>query len=222
MKENTVLEYNTERELMVIPEYGRNVQNMIGVALTLEDKEERNKCAQAIIKVMGQLNPHLRDVEDFNHKLWAHLFIMSNFELDVDSPYPVPSKESFRSKPRLLEYPQRKIKYGHYGRLAEDWIEAAVNLPEGEERNVLSAKLANMLKASYLIWNKDAVDNSVIIKQLSSMSGGKIVVGEEVFTDTNVMLNTFKKSKSNAITNTVTKRNKNQNQNHRRKKNNNR
>jgi hypothetical protein len=220
MKENTVLEYNTERELMVIPEYGRNVQNMIGVALSLEDKEERNKCAQAIIKVMGQLNPHLRDVEDFNHKLWAHLFIMSNFELDVDSPYPVPSKESFRSKPRLLDYPQRKIKFGHYGRLAEDWIEAATKLPEGEEKEVLSAKLANMLKASYLIWNKDAVDNSVIIKQLKEMSGGKIIVGEEVFTDTNVMLNTFKKSKTNSITNTVNKRNKNQN--HRRKKNNNR
>jgi hypothetical protein len=222
MKENTVLEYNTERELMVIPEYGRNVQNMIGVALTIEDKEERNKCAQAIIKVMGQLNPHLRDVEDFNHKLWAHLFIMSNFELDVESPYPVPSKESFRSKPRLLDYPQRKIKFGHYGKLAEDWIEAAMQLPEGEERNILSAKLANMLKASYLIWNKDAVDNSVIIKQLKEMSGGKLIVDEEVFTDTNVILNTLKKSKSNSIVSiSNNKRNKNQNQNHRRKKNNN-
>ncbi len=221
MKENTVLEYNTERELMVIPEYGRNVQNMIGVALTIEDKEERNKCAQAIIKVMGQLNPHLRDVEDFNHKLWAHLFIMSNFELDIDSPYPVPSKESFRSKPRLLEYPQRRIKFGHYGKLAEDWIEAASALPEGEERTILSAKLANMLKASYLIWNKDAVDNSVIIKQLKEMSGGKIEVGEEVFTDTNVILNTLKKTKSNSIVATNTNK-RNKNQNHRRKKNNNR
>ncbi len=221
MKENTVLEYNTERELMVIPEYGRNVQNMIGVALTIEDKEERNKCAQAIIKVMGQLNPHLRDVEDFNHKLWAHLFIMSNFELDIDSPYPVPSKESFRSKPRLLEYPQRKIKFGHYGKLAEDWIEAASNLPEGEERNILAAKLANMLKASYLIWNKDAVDNSVIIKQLKELSGGKIVVEDDVFTDTNVILNTLKKTKSNSIT-TSNNNKRNKNQNHRRKKNNNR
>ena len=221
MKENTVLEYNTERELMVIPEYGRNVQNMIGVALTIEDKEERNKCAQAIIKVMGQLNPHLRDVEDFNHKLWAHLFIMSNFELDIDSPYPVPSKESFRSKPRLLEYPQRKIRFGHYGKLAEDWIEAASELPEGEERTILCAKVANMLKASYLIWNKDAVDNSVIIKQLKEMSGGKIEVGEEVFTDTNVILNTLKKTKSNSIVTTNTNK-RNKNQNHRRKKNNNR
>lgn len=221
MKENTVLEYNTERELMVIPEYGRNVQNMIGVALTIEDKEERNKCAQAIIKVMGQLNPHLRDVEDFNHKLWAHLFIMSNFELDIDSPYPVPSKESFRSKPRLLEYPQSRIRFGHYGKLSEEWIAAACKLPEGEERNVLAAKLANMLKASYLIWNKDAVDNSVIIKQLKEMSGGKIVVDDAVFTDTNVILNTLKKSKSNSIV-APSNNKRNKNQNHRRKKNNNR
>ncbi len=216
MKENTVLEYNTERDLMVIPEYGRNVQNMIGVALTIEDKEERNKCAQAIIKVMGQLNPHLRDVEDFNHKLWAHLFIMSNFELDVDSPYPVPTQQSFRSKPRLMDYPQRKIKYGHYGKLAEDWIEAASNLPEGEEKRILSVKLANMLKSSYLIWNKDAVDNSVIMKQIKEMSGGKIEVTEEDFTDTNEILRTLRKSKSNSITSPKTNNNKRNNQ--RRKK----
>ncbi len=216
MKENTVLEYNTERDLMVIPEYGRNVQNMIGVALTIEDKEERNKCAQAIIKVMGQLNPHLRDVEDFNHKLWAHLFIMSNFELDVDSPYPVPTQQSFRSKPRLMDYPQRKIKYGHYGKLAEDWIEAASNLPEGEEKRILSVKLANMLKSSYLIWNKDAVDNSVIMKQIKEMSGGKIEVTEEDFTDTNEILRTLRKSKTNSITSPKANNNKRNNQ--RRKK----
>lgn len=115
-----------------------------------------------------------------------------------------------------MDYPQRKIKYGHYGRLAEDWIAAATELPEGEEKEILSSKLANMLKASYLIWNNDAVDNAVIIRQLKEMSGGKIIVGEEVFTDTNVMLNTFKKSKSNNITNTVVRKNKNNN--NRRKK----
>ena len=218
MKENTVLEYNTERDLMVIPEYGRNVQNMIGVALTIEDKEERNKCAQAIIKVMGQLNPHLRDIEDFNHKLWAHLFIMSHFELDVESPYPVPTQQSFRSKPRLMDYPQRKIKYGHYGKLAEDWIEAASNLPEGEEKRILSVKLANMLKSSYLIWNKDAVDNSVIMKQIKEMSGGKIEVTEEDFTDTNEILRTLRKSKSNTIV-SLKVNNNNKRNNQRRKKN---
>lgn len=194
---STELSYNTEREIMVIPEYGRNVQNMIAVAKSIEDKEERNKCAQAIIKVMGQLNPHLRDVEDFNHKLWAHLFVMSNFELDVDSPYPVPSKESFTSKPELLDYPQRKIKYGHYGKIAEDWIDAASKMEDGEEKNALVKRLANMLKASYLIWNKDAVDNSVIIKNLKEMSNGKLIVSEDALSETNELLKNFKRSKGN-------------------------
>ncbi|MCB9188652.1 MAG: DUF4290 domain-containing protein [Flavobacteriales bacterium] len=187
------ISYNTQRDDMVIPEYGRNVQNMIGVALSIENKEERNRCAQAIIKVMGQLNPHLRDVEDFNHKLWAHLFVMSNFELDVDSPYPVPTKESFTSKPDLVDYPQRKIRYGHYGRIAEDWIEAASKMEDGEEKNVLIKRLANMLKASYLIWNKDAVDNAVIVKNLSEMSNGKLTISEEMLTDTTDILKNIKR-----------------------------
>ena len=150
MKENTVLEYNTERELMVIPEYGRNVQNMIGVALTIEDKEERNKCAQAIIKVMGQLNPHLRDVEDFNHKLWAHLFIMSNFELDIDSPYPVPSKESFRSKPRFWNTRKEKLDLVTMVNWQKIGLKQHVTCLKVKKRTILCAKLANMLKASYL------------------------------------------------------------------------
>lgn len=195
--ETSNITYNTQREHMVIPEYGRNVQNMIAVAKSIEDKEERNRCAKAIIKVMGQLNPHLRDVEDFNHKLWAHLFVMSNFELDVDSPYPVPSKESFTSKPNLLDYPQRKIKFGHYGKIAEDWIETASKMEDGEEKNALVSRLANMLKASYLIWNKDAVDNSVIIKNLSQMSNGKLSISEDMLAETSELLKNFKRSKGN-------------------------
>ncbi|MCB9195399.1 MAG: DUF4290 domain-containing protein [Flavobacteriales bacterium] len=197
MRDNTNLSYNTERENMVIPEYGRNVQNMIKVAKQIEDRSERNKCAQAIIKVMGQLNPHLRDVEDFNHKLWAHLFVLSNFELDVDSPYPVPTRESFTSKPSLLDYPQRPIKYGHYGKIAEDWIDAATKMEDGEEKTVLIIRLANMLKASYLIWNKDAVDNEVIIKNLNDLSGGRLKATEEMMTETSDMLKNFKKGAAN-------------------------
>lgn len=192
------ISYNTEREMMVIPEYGRNVQSMISVAKGIDNKEERNKCAQAIIKVMGQLNPHLRDVEDFNHKLWAHLFVMSNFELDVDSPYPVPSKESFTSKPSLLDYPQRRIKYGHYGKIAEDWIEAASKMEDGEEKSALIVRIANMLKASYLIWNKDAVDNIVIVKNLKEMSQGKLIVSEDMLSETADLLKNVKRpSKGN-------------------------
>jgi hypothetical protein len=195
MNSETTLDYNTSRDFMVIPEYGRNVQNMIAHCKTIEDRDERNKCAQAIIKIMGSLNPQLRDVEDYNHKLWAHLFIMSNFELDVDSPYPRPTRESFASKPNLIEYPHSRIKFGHYGRLAEDWIKAAVKLEEGEEKDALIRRLANMLKASYLLWNKDTVEDQVIIKNLYEMSGGKLIATEDVLAHTSEMLKNFRKAK---------------------------
>lgn len=205
---SSTISYNTDREAMVIPEYGRNVQNMIAVAKSIEDKGERNRCAQAIIKVMGQLNPHLRDVEDFNHKLWAHLFVMSNFELNVDSPYPVPSKESFTSKPDLVDYPQRRIKYGHYGKIAEDWIDAASKMEDGEEKEVLIQRLANMLKASYLIWNKDAVENRVIIKNLEEMSNGKLTISEDKLFDTVELLKNVKRT-NNKVNNNVKRKNNN-------------
>lgn len=211
--ENNGLNYNTQRSFMVIPEYGRNVQNMIEHAVSIEDQKERNECAQAIIKVMGQLNPHLRDTEDYNHKLWAHLFIMSDFKLEVDSPYPRPSKESFTSKPDLLDYPQRKIRFGHYGKLAEDWIKAAIDMKEGEEKNALVVRIGNMLKTSYLLWNKDAVEDKVIIRHLSELSQGKLTVAEEDLTDTSEILKLFKRPKKS--NNSNNRRNKN---NQRRKK----
>ncbi len=108
------MDYNTQLPRMIIPEYGRNIQNMINHCIKIEDKEERNRCARAIIQVMGQLNPHLRDVADFTHKLWDHLFIISDFKLDVDSPYPVPSPEKLDTKPELVTYPHGKIKYKHF------------------------------------------------------------------------------------------------------------
>ena len=111
--------YNTQRPKLIIPEYGRNVQNMVDHAVSVEDREERNKVAHSIIDVMGNLNPHLRDVPDFKHKLWDHLFIMSDFKLDVDSPYPKPTPESFQEKPRRVTYPENGIRYRHYGRTIE-------------------------------------------------------------------------------------------------------
>ena len=154
MLETLELDYNTSREKMIIPEYGRNVQNMIHHCISIADKEERNKCAQAIIKVMGQLKPQLRDIEDFTHKLWAHLFIMADFKLDVDSPYPIPNKESFNSKPDRVEYPRKKIKYGHYGKVLEEMITAAVAYPEGDEKKYLTLRIANLLKTSYLFQSR--------------------------------------------------------------------
>ena len=159
---------------MIIPEYGRNVQKMVDFALTVQDREERNKVARAIINVMGQLNPHLRDVEDFTHKLWAHLFIMSDFKLDVDSPYPKPTPESFTEKPELLEYPQSKIRYGHYGKSIPKMIEKCIEYPEGDEKEALIKIIANMMKKSYLLWNRDTVSDELIANQLKDLSKGKL------------------------------------------------
>jgi hypothetical protein len=208
---NTSLEYNTQKDELVIREYGRNVQNMIKHCKTIEDAEDRNKCAQALIKVMGQLNPHLRDVEDFTHKLWAHLFILADFDLDVESPYPIPSRESIVSKPGLMDYPQSEIKYGHYGKLAEEWIAAAVAMEEGDEKQFLVNRLANMLKASYLIWNKDAVENSVIIKHLSNMSDGKLIAEENTLVATNELLKKFNKYGTSSNNNRIKSNNNNNN-----------
>lgn len=168
------MKYNTTRPLLRIPEYGRNIQKMVDFAVTVEDREERNKVAKAIINVMGQLNPHLRDVEEFSHKLWAHMFIMSDFKLDVDSPYPIPTKESFEEKPNPMPYPHNRIRYGHYGNSIQLFIKAAIEYDDGEEKEALIKIIANLMKRAYLMYNRDAVEDEVIAEQLKVLSKGKL------------------------------------------------
>lgn len=168
------MEYNTERVKMAIPEYGRNVQRMIEYAVSVKDREERNQVARAIISVMGQLNPHLRDVTDFKHKLWDHLFIISDFKLDVDSPYPIPNADTFKTKPDKLKYPENRIRYRHYGKIMEKIIQKAVEFEEGDEKKALTELIANSMKKSYFTWNRDSVTDEVIIEQLGELSKGKL------------------------------------------------
>ncbi len=175
-----MMEYNTERPKMIIPEYGRNVQSMIDYCCTLKDREERNLCAKAIIQVMGQLNPHLRDVADFTHKLWDHLFIISEFRLDVDSPYSKPTPETFKEKPARLTYPIGKIKYKHYGKTIEAIIKKAKVLKDGPEKDELTRLIANHLKKSYINWNKDSITDDVIFKNLTDLSDGELKIDETV------------------------------------------
>lgn len=219
----TSLEYNTERPLMSIPEYGRNVQNMINHCLTLTDKEERNNCAKAIIVVMGQVTPQLKDVVDYDHRLWDHLFIMSNFELDIDSPYPKPSADFFEKKPEKIAYPQRKIKNGHYGAIMEDLIAAAVKLEDGEEKTFLIKRIANLLKTSYLLWNRNTVNDEVIVKHLEQYSNGKLTIDPQELTDTREILSHFKNNYnvSSPIISSLQKRNNKNKMNNQRKHNNN-
>jgi len=168
------LEYNTEREHLIIPEYGRHIQKMINHAITQDSKEERNKLAKAIISVMGNMQPHLRDVPDFQHKLWDQLFIMSNFKLDVDSPFEKPSKEILNSKPDPLKYPQNYPKYRFYGNNIKIMIGAASSWEDSEIKNALVFTIANHMKKSFLCWNKDTVEDSVIFDHLFELSNGKL------------------------------------------------
>lgn len=169
-----VMEYNTSLPKMIIPEYGRNIQKMIDFAITVEDREERNKVANAIITVMGQLNPHLRDVTDFKHKLWDHLFVISNFKLDVDSPYPKPTSETFHTKPDKVQYPSGDIRYKHYGKAIENMILKGAEYEEGEMKNALIETIANLMKRSYLAWNRDSVNDEVILQHLDELSKHKL------------------------------------------------
>ncbi|MEA3316699.1 MAG: DUF4290 domain-containing protein [Bacteroidota bacterium] len=168
------MEYNTTKEKLILPEYGRNIQKLVNYAISVEDKEERNKLAKGIIGIMGDMNPHLRDINEFKHKLWDHLMIISEFKLDIDSPYPIPSIEKLAEKPKQVPYNNNKIKYKHYGKTLVNLIDAAVIMEEGEEKNVLTEIIADHMKKSYLNWNKDSVSDEKIFADLAELSGGKI------------------------------------------------
>lgn len=190
------MEYNTSRSKMNISEYGRNIQKMIGYIMSIDDREKRNQLAKATINVMGQLNPHLRDVNDFKHKLWDHLFIMSDFKLDVDSPYPKPSPETLTRKPDPLEYSSNNITYKHYGRHMEKIIEKACEMEDGHVKDTLVELIANHLKKSYLTWNRDAVNDEEIAKHLEILSKGKLKLHDDMkLNNTNDILSKNKKKK---------------------------
>jgi hypothetical protein len=189
-------DYNTERKKMVLPEYGRNIQKMVDYAVSIEDREERNKAARAIISIMGNMNPHLRDVSDFKHKLWDHLAIISDFKLDIDSPYETPTPEILREKPRPVPYGNYNIKYKHYGKIIELLIKEASVYKEGQEKEVLIRLIANHMKKCYLTWNREAVSDAVIFKDLEELSGGTIVVSQDLrLSDTRDILSKTKKKR---------------------------
>jgi len=168
------MEYNTDRSTLIIPEYGRHVQKMVNHCLSIEDRDERDKTAKAIIEVMGNLNPHLRDVPDFKHKLWDQLFIMAEFKLDVNSPYEIPEKEFFTKPPERIAYPDKSRKYRFYGINLKMMITEASNREDNEEKEALVLVLANHMKKSFLNWNRDIVDDKTIFEHLFELSDSKI------------------------------------------------
>ena len=189
------LEYNTVREDLIIPEYGRHIQKMINYAASRETKEERNKLANSIISVMGNLQPHFRDVPDFQHKLWDQLFIMSDFKLDADSPFEKPSKEVLNAKPDPLSYPQNYPKYRFYGNNLKIMIDEAVKWEAGEMKDALIYTIANHMKKCFLNWNKDSVKDQVIFDHLFELSNSEIDIrnSKEELLDSSLLLRSRKK-----------------------------
>ncbi len=174
------MDYNTQLNKLALPEYGRHIQRMVEHLRTIPDREKRNEQARAVIAVMGNLFPYLRDINDFKHKLWDHLFLIADFDLDIDSPYPKPSPVTFEEKPREVPYTSPdSIKLKHYGRGIQDMVAHVADMPDDEKRTGAIMALANHMKKAYLSWNKDVVSDDVIYKDIETLSGGKIRMNAE-------------------------------------------
>jgi hypothetical protein len=211
------VEYNTRREHLIISEYGRNVQKMVEHAVTVEDREKRNQLAQTIVNVMGYLNPQLRETVDYKHKLWDHLIIISDFKLDVDSPYPMPTRDTARLKPSRIAYPSGEVEYKYYGKTMEELIRRISAMEESPRKEQFARNLANYMKMSYLTWNKDSVEDTTILSHLEELSGGQLRLAETArLNHTNEMLALSKeKIRENSIK--VVRNNKRGNRNKRKK-----
>ncbi|GAB1447860.1 MAG: DUF4290 domain-containing protein [Bacteroidetes bacterium] len=172
------LEYNTERGKLLISEYGRSIQNMVQVAVNEPDREKRQKIANEIIRLMGHLNPQLRDQNDYKQKLWDHLFVMSDFKLDVDSPYPIPSPETIRTKPSPLAYPQSKIKYRFYGKTIGALIKEVAEMEEGAVKTAYINAIGSFMKMSSKAWNEEMLNDEEVMAHFVELSDGKLNLSE--------------------------------------------
>ncbi|MBE6333385.1 MAG: DUF4290 domain-containing protein [Odoribacter sp.] len=174
------MDYNTQRKKLLLPEYGRNIQSMVDYLLTIEDRDKRTEQAYAVIDVMGNLNPQLRDVPDFRHKLWDHLAIMSDFKLDIDAPYELPEREILHKSPEKIPYSSGTIRARHYGKSVEKLVEKIKETTDPEQRRALIALTANHMKKSYLTWNRDSVEDNQIISDINEMYGEELIPMEGV------------------------------------------
>ena len=175
------MEYNTTRNHLTMREYGRHIQKMVEYLLTLEDKEERQKNAYAVIELMGFLNPHLKNVEDFRHKLWDHLFLISDFTLDVNSPYPIPTRETLKAKPEVLAYPKKYPKHNHLGKNIEVVIDKALKEENPEKKQGFANSIAYYMKLTYSNWHKELVHDDTIQAELSSITKGELEFNNRPF-----------------------------------------
>lgn len=173
--------YNTQQKRLPMPEYGRGIQNMVDHALTIEDRAERQRCANTIVNIMGSMFPHLRDIPDFKHKLWDHLAVMADYKLDIDYPYEITPAVAVHSRPKPLAYPMKRIRYRHYGYMLESLLKKLKDMPEGEERDALTSMVANQMKRCLYNWNKDAMDEEKVAADLAEYTEGNVQLDLEHF-----------------------------------------
>lgn len=173
-----ILDYNTEREKLAMPEYGRNVLKMIEDVKRIQDRDNRSEQARAVVRVMELLNPQVHNADNWEQKLWDHLFIMAGYDLDVDSPYPVPSPEQRKARPEVIPLSKKPIKATHYGRNIESIIDLIASEPEGEQKTAMIRSLAMYMRQQYLIWNKDSVADETIFNDIEKLSGDRIMIPE--------------------------------------------
>lgn len=174
------MDYNTTRDKLIMPEYGRHIQKMIEQVKQIEDREKRNEQIRAVVSVMGILNPQLRDQPDFKHKLWDHVQIISDFDIDIDAPYPLPTREDFMTPPEVVPINSEPLKAAHYGRNIQNMINVIASMPDDEQRDRVIKSMAVYMRQQYLIWNKDSVTEETIFKDIEILSDGKLKVPEHI------------------------------------------
>lgn len=220
------MKYNTERNDIEMREYGRHLQGMVDYAVSLKDKKERQKVAENIINLMGILNPQLRNAADYKHKLWDHIFIISDFKLDVDSPYPKPTQESAKIKPAYLPYPQKKIKLKHYGRNVESLVKKAIEMEDTDKKAIFTEIIGNFMKMAYKNWSNEEVSNDLVKEDMKSISGGELEISAEMNIESMArnqqQQRRFSQNNNNRNNNNRNNNNRNNNRNNNNRNNNNR
>ena len=207
------MEYNTEREKIVISEYGRNIQVMIRHLMDIEDRKQRTEAAYFIVNVMAQMNPQVKESNDYMHKLWDHLHIIADHKLDVDSPYPVPTPEMQKKKPEHVGYQKNNIRYGHYGQYIYDVVKKVKEMEDGPKKQAILINIANQMKRDYLNWNRDTVNDLLILDDLYKISGEEIALPMETkLIPTNEILNKTQNQQQNQKKKNNNNKKKNNNQ----------
>ncbi|HMV16011.1 MAG: DUF4290 domain-containing protein [Chitinophagales bacterium] len=212
------MNYNTSRNDIEMREYGRHVQKMVDYAVSLQDRKERQAVAENIIQLMSILNPQLRNTADYKHKLWDHIFIISDFKLDVDSPYPIPTAATARIKPSFLPYPQKRIKLKHYGKNVEALVKKAIDMEDEDKKEIFTEIIGNFMKLAYKNWSNEEVSNDLIKEDMKTLSGGELIISE----DMNIESMTRNQQKQRSFSKNNNKNRNNNNRNNNNRNNNNR